>query len=297
MAVQDLAPASAYGDDFQYKKEGRHYHTDERAAYMLPDDEIENDRMHMQHYAVKHAFGGNFDSPVEAQLKEGITVLDSGCGPGTWTIDMAGEYPESKFYGLDISPVFPTEGKPANTEFKVHNIAEEPAFPENYFDFIHQRLLVMGLRKAEWQTVIGNHMKALKPGGWIEMTECAMPDVVNRGPKLAILMETVSAVARTKDLHIGVSQFLVPYAKEAGAVNITVRNIVTPFNHGNKVGELLWKDFRMMYTAMRPVVAQAHPEYASEEAYEQLLQDVGEECKELKSGLIWTRVYAQKAEN
>ena len=111
-------------------------------------------------------------------------------GPGTWSLDMANEYSESKFYGVDISPVFPMEAKPANTEFKVYNIAEGTAFPDNHFDFIHQRLLVMGLRKTEWEVVIANHMKMLKPNGWIEMTEAAMPDLVNRGPKLAILMES-----------------------------------------------------------------------------------------------------------
>ena len=42
--------------------------------------------MHLQHYALKNAFGGNFDSPVEEQMKEGISVLDAGCGtlPSNW---------------------------------------------------------------------------------------------------------------------------------------------------------------------------------------------------------------------
>ena len=36
--------------------------------------------MNMQHYCIKTFFGDNFDAPIEEQLQQGITVLDSGCG-------------------------------------------------------------------------------------------------------------------------------------------------------------------------------------------------------------------------
>lgn len=41
---------------------------------------IENDRVHQQHWMMRVAFGGNFDSPIEEALAQGIEVLDSGCG-------------------------------------------------------------------------------------------------------------------------------------------------------------------------------------------------------------------------
>lgn len=34
---------------------------------------------------------------------QGITVLDSGCGPGAWTIDISEKYPNSKFHGLTLT--------------------------------------------------------------------------------------------------------------------------------------------------------------------------------------------------
>ena len=180
----------------------------------------------MQHYAIKLAFGENYDAPVEDQLKKGITVLDGGCGmyiyiymqlllstpvilwetitdyknyeyiliilfsfsgPGTWTLDMAKAYPNSKFHGLDISNSFLNEIKSSNTEFHHHNITSSLPFPENTFGFIHQRLLIMGLRKAEWKIVIDNYLKVLQPGGWLEFTE-STPDLLNGGPNLTMLM-------------------------------------------------------------------------------------------------------------
>ena len=41
---------------------------------------IEYDRLNEQQKIVKQHRGGNFDAPVEKQLKKGINVLDAGCG-------------------------------------------------------------------------------------------------------------------------------------------------------------------------------------------------------------------------
>ena len=36
--------------------------------------------MDLQHYCIRSFFGGNFDAPIEEELQQGITVLDSGSG-------------------------------------------------------------------------------------------------------------------------------------------------------------------------------------------------------------------------
>lgn len=88
---------------------------------------------------------------------EGISVLDSGCGPGTWTLEMAETFPKSKFHGVDCSCVFPENIKPANVDFAISNIAKEVPFPNNYFDYIFQRLLFLGLTGDDWDNVIKNN--------------------------------------------------------------------------------------------------------------------------------------------
>ena len=101
---------------------------------------------------------------------------------------MAEMYPRSTFYGVDISLVFPTQIKPKNCEFSLHNLAEPLPFPDNYFGFIHQRLLVMGHLRDDWPKILNEFMRVTKPGGWIELTECTMPDLANPGPKMDIIM-------------------------------------------------------------------------------------------------------------
>lgn len=86
-------------------------------------------------------------------MTEGINVLDSGCGPATWTFEMGEAYPRSKFYGIDASCVFPEKIMPANVEFVIGNIAKDIPYENNFFDFIHQRLLVFGLTDEDWTNV------------------------------------------------------------------------------------------------------------------------------------------------
>lgn len=86
-------------------------------------------------------------------LERGIKVLDSGCGPATWAFELAERYPLSQFYGVDISCVFPEAIKPANVDFVIANVAKEIPYPNNTFDYIHQRLLFAALTDKDWENV------------------------------------------------------------------------------------------------------------------------------------------------
>lgn len=95
----------------------------------------------------------NYHAPVTKMLEDGIVVLDSGCGPATWTFEMGETYPRSTFHGVDASRVFPEDIKPANVEFVIGNIAKHIPYPDNTFDYIHQRLLFLGLTHDDWENV------------------------------------------------------------------------------------------------------------------------------------------------
>jgi ubiquinone/menaquinone biosynthesis C-methylase UbiE len=95
----------------------------------------------------------NYHAPVTKMLEEGITVLDSGCGPATWAFEMGETYPRSKFHGIDASCVFPENIKPANVEFVIGNIAKHIPYSDDTFDYIHQRLLFLGLTDSDWVSV------------------------------------------------------------------------------------------------------------------------------------------------
>jgi hypothetical protein len=78
-------------------------------------------------------------------LEEGAVVLNSGCRPATWTLEMAEAFHNSKFRGIDISFVSPELIMSTNVELFIGNITRRSPFPNNTFDYIHQRLLMASL--------------------------------------------------------------------------------------------------------------------------------------------------------
>lgn len=66
---------------------------------------------------------------------------------------MGESFPRSTFHGVDASCVFPEDIKPANVEFTICNVAKDIPYEDNFFDYIHQRLLVLGLTDEDWTNV------------------------------------------------------------------------------------------------------------------------------------------------
>ncbi|ORZ11802.1 S-adenosyl-L-methionine-dependent methyltransferase [Absidia repens] len=155
--------------------DGRTFHNTD-SIYWLPNDAAENDRLVGQHFAIKSLFdGNNFNrKALEYVSMDDSTsrVLDCGCGPGTWITDIANEYPNCQFTGVDISDVFPKEGLPPNVHFEVGSVLERLPYDDNTFDFINLRFLILALRNDEWSIALKELYRVLKPGGVIESMEC-----------------------------------------------------------------------------------------------------------------------------
>jgi len=131
--------------------DGRTRHTVESAPYMLPNDLTESDRLDAQHYLVRFVFKGNYNVQLDHDAK--LRILDVATGTGVWALEMSHEFPKAEVYGVDISPIFPAEIKPSNCHFQLCNILDGLPFPDNYFDFVYQRLLVYALSPAQRKQV------------------------------------------------------------------------------------------------------------------------------------------------
>ena len=105
---------------------------------------------------------------------------------------MANEFPDAIVTGIDMSSVFPTTIIPGNCQFIQHNIIQGLPFPDNYFDFVYQRLLIAGLTPANWVAVVVELERVTKPGGWIELVECDGYGG-NNGPNTAKSMSTIAS--------------------------------------------------------------------------------------------------------
>ncbi|KAI8089394.1 S-adenosyl-L-methionine-dependent methyltransferase [Halteromyces radiatus] len=277
---------------FRYR-EGRRYHEDESIPYVLPNDDEECDRLHQQHWLFRYLFQSNFEVPLHDQLQKGITVLDVGCGPGTWVFEMAEDYPHTQFHGIDIAPVFPEGIKPPNVTFALGNVAERLPFPDDHFDYIHQRILIFGLTRPQWDLAIQESLRVLKPGGWLEFIEVDQR-AQNLGPLLKVITDAMEHMLESRNMVPDISEQLEDYFDKHKLDNIHVTVKDFPMRHSGKLGDLFWDDFQQVSRAVKPIVSQSHPEWVSPERYKDYLDKCADECASYQTTLVARSVWGQK---
>ncbi|KAG0646045.1 putative methyltransferase tdiE [Hyphodiscus hymeniophilus] len=174
-AVGDSIYSSTYSTHssvFDFVEEnGRTYHRFKEGKYYLPNDEIERDRLDLQHHMCGLSFGALFLAPLDT-IEGGLhDVLDIATGTGIWAIEFAEQFPAAVIKGTDLSPIQP-DYVPPNLHFEVDD-AEDPWVYSHKFDYIHGRMLVTCFQSH--QAVFKSAFDYLRPGGYIELQDASFP--------------------------------------------------------------------------------------------------------------------------
>ncbi|CAG8742922.1 2893_t:CDS:2, partial [Dentiscutata erythropus] len=220
---------------------GRPYFNEETSVYFLPTDWEEADRIQMEHFAMRHAFGGNYTAPLSEIIKPGSKILDIGCGSGHWSFEIAQDFPDANVYGVDISSTFPVSIKPKNCHFQTCNITEGLPFKDEEFDYIFMRYMIFALKDHQWTYVLNEIKRILKPGG---VFECVDRDVLpfRAGKTITAFVEkSQTKLYKQREIDIRFIIKLEPILKEMGFQNVTCSHKHIPFgNWGGKIGEI-WR--------------------------------------------------------
>lgn len=284
---------------FKYAN-GRRFHNDENSKYFLPNDDEEVDRLQIQHFLFCYIWQGNYSSPISDLLdRGGAKVLDVGCGPGTWLLNMSTDYPRASFTGIDISPIYPSEIKPCNLTFRTANILEGLPFPDNHFDFVYMRFLLTAFTEDDWQNkVIQELCRVLKPGGYIEIMEGDM--VLNpEGDCGKILMNAFRSILLSKSINPRIcSKIMNILSTHQSLTNFICEERLCPVGTwAGRVGEGISQDFcSTLYTLRGALsdVIEAEGIIGEKFAYDDLVKGFVDECNEFKANFRHCRFYAQK---
>jgi ubiquinone/menaquinone biosynthesis C-methylase UbiE len=114
----------------------------------------------------------------------GITnILDVGCGPGGWGLEVAKLHTEIEVVGVDISSRMIEDARSRAQRLGVHNIrflemdiTKRLALEDGSFDLVNGRCLQGSLNTASWLPFVLEGKRVLRPGGTLRLTEAAFTE-------------------------------------------------------------------------------------------------------------------------
>lgn len=186
--------------------------------------------------------GGLF--PRNVDLSRIRMVLDIGCGPGDWALDVAQTYPGMEVTGIDLSTNMIEYAQTSveaqrlsNAHFQVMDLTKRFTFRSETFDFVNARLIAF-LTRTAWARLLQECMRIARPKGIIRLTEND-----GTGPTNSAAIETFNdlyAAAQKRAgsgfsphaRHLGITPLLARFLQDAGAVNIQQEAFALNYSYG-----------------------------------------------------------------
>ncbi|WIG59743.1 MAG: Methyltransferase type 11 [Ktedonobacterales bacterium] len=223
--------------------------------YPLPKDLAEINRLDFQHYLLRTGLRGNYAAP----LQNPTSILDVGCGSSRWALEVASIFPSANVVGLDLVPPAVSdaqllgnglERRPDNYSFTAGNILEGLPFADRSFDFVHQRLLITAIPKERWPYVVQELVRVTRPGGWVELAECGVPE--DGGPGYTGLWNTWIQFCAKRGVDFTIGHTTADMLRAGGMSHASRHMLRFPMGaHGGHVGRMSATDCLAVGSALR----------------------------------------------
>lgn len=221
----------------------------EEVPYLLPKDAQEDERLRFQHYALHHAFGNHYLAPLSSETK---TILDVGCGTGIWPMDMAQQFPQAHVVGVDVTFTSLPRFLPNTCVFSQADVLHGLPFPDQQFDFTHQRLLVFAIPAPCWPAVVQELVRVTRSQGWVELLEAGTM-VHNAGPATERLLSWLRETAQAFGIELTMVTQLGDLLRQAGCQAVEAQDIPVPLGAwAGRGGEMLKLDALRAFQALHP---------------------------------------------
>jgi ubiquinone/menaquinone biosynthesis C-methylase UbiE len=225
--------------------------TEGNQYYINPENLLEMTRLLSQDILLTRRVSGLLPAGVEPEA--GMRVLDIGCGPGGWALEVAKAYPQIEVTGIDISvPMIEYAQSIAaaagveNATYQVMNF-NELQFQEGLFDLVNARIVQWFLR--EQRTIVTAWSRCIKPGGVLRLTEGETFITTSNGiesitDKFLQMMRKAGKTISPGDRHQGVVLTLRPTLVQAGFRDIHLEARHIDFSAGAEDHQIFSEDIK-----------------------------------------------------
>jgi len=243
-------------------------------------------RLINQERLLTKVMGGVF--PERFDLSHASHILDVGCGPGSWVLEVAFENPKIKVVGIDISRLMIEYARAHaeaqgmdNASFRVMNALEALEFADNSFDVVNARYINAFMLKTSWPLLMKEILRILRPGGTLLLTECEWSItnslVFEKMGEMLTRVGTLTGRSFSPDgRHIGITPMLGRFLREAGFVDLQKKAHVLEFSAGTEDYGDTYQDLMAGLKLLEPYLVLAKMTTAEEfdELYQQALTEL-----------------------
>ena len=258
------------------------------STYIVQDrsNEEELTRLDEQDHLITRLMNGPLPVPEDPERFQ--RVLDVGCGPGSWLIELAKTYPHiSLLAGIDISGHMITHARlqaqvaEVNecVEFHVGDALRMLEYPTSFFDLVHQRLGLSFIRTWEWPKLLGEYQRVCKPGGIICITENAMMPQTNSPALQQLSQWLIDALYYAGHLFTrestGVTGHLAALMEKHGITQIQTKFSVLAYHTRPEIKQMYTRNARRLFHTTLPFMRKwikLPAEY--DEVYQQMLKEI-----------------------
>lgn len=243
-------------------------HRKREDTYALdPESTAEMIRLMRQDRLITRGMGGLFpelDNQLPGHFER---IVDMGCGPGNWVLNVAYEYPDVQAVGVDISELMvkyaqnqaEVEGR-KNATFIVYNLLKPLPFPDNYFDMVNARFMVAFIYRDQWQNVLAEFYRVLRPGGILRLTEPDDMGVTNSPALEELCFYTFKSLAAMgygfsrSGRTLCMTPMLGKFLKELGCRDVRYRPCAFDFSAGTELRDSQYENWRNAFVSLRPLL-------------------------------------------
>ena len=254
----------------------------ESTYFIDADSAAEMARLMIQDRLLTKGMGGLF--PEQADLSNIHRILDIGCGPGGWALDVASTYPDSQVTGIDISELAITYARTQakvqrldNVSFHVMDASQPLDFPDGSFDLVNARTIGF-FPTTVWPNLMQECMRILRTGGIIRLTESewGFTNAPATEKLQGMFYRALLAGGRsftTDGRRHGITTMLAGFLRDAGCVNVQQKAHVTDFSAGTEAHADVYNDWKALYKLSQPffIGMGVTTQEEVEQAYEQML--------------------------
>jgi SAM-dependent methyltransferase len=262
-----------------------------------PESPTETARLMLQHRMLTEGMHGVF--PERRNLDNIQTILDVGCGPGGWALDVAHTYPDRRVIGIDINATVIAYAQAqaiaqrlSNVSFCTMDALRPLHFVEGMFDLVNVRAAVSFIPSVQWMTFLQYCLRVLRPGGILRVTEAEIVNLTN-GEAVEKIHSWAVQVLHIKGYgfsvdgsHLGITTILGDLMKEVGCQNIQSKSHLLDFSAGTALHDSQYQNY-MVWTLLSKAVL-LHERITTEEDFDQVYQQMLAEMQMPQFRGLWS---------